>query len=120
MYVCLACRAIVLMLVRPCGAAPPGRAMRPEPCDYMYMLARCAMRWPSCAHARRARDAPRGEARSAWPRIDLSKTAILFIEYQNEFTTKGDKLHDAVKGTMSERGCSRSPLRSLPRHVQRA
>jgi len=31
-----------------------------------------------------------------------SKTALLFIEYQNEFTSEGGKLHDAVKGVMSE------------------
>lgn len=33
---------------------------------------------------------------------DLSseKTAIVFIEFQNEFTTAGGKLHDAVKPTM--------------------
>merc|ERR1712100_165874 len=28
------------------------------------------------------------------------KTALLFIEYQNEFTTEGGKLHDAVKESM--------------------
>merc|ERR1712217_694120 len=31
-----------------------------------------------------------------------SKTAVLFIEYQNEFATKGGKLHDAVKDVMKE------------------
>lgn len=29
-----------------------------------------------------------------------SKTALVLIEYQNEFTTEGGKLHDAVKGVM--------------------
>ena len=29
-----------------------------------------------------------------------SKTALLFIEYQNEFTTPGGKLHEAVKPVM--------------------
>ena len=29
-------------------------------------------------------------------------TACLFIEFQNEFTTEGGKLHDAVKGVMAE------------------
>lgn len=28
------------------------------------------------------------------------KTACVFIEYQNEFTTEGGKLHDAVKSVM--------------------
>ena len=32
--------------------------------------------------------------------IDFNKTAIVFIEYQNEFTTPGGKLHDAVKPVM--------------------
>jgi len=35
---------------------------------------------------------------------DKSKTALLFIEYQNEFTTEGGKLHDAVKDCMAETG----------------
>lgn len=34
--------------------------------------------------------------------VDPSKTAVIFIEYQNEFTTEGGKLHDAVKGTMGD------------------
>jgi len=29
-----------------------------------------------------------------------SKTAVLFIEYQNEFTSEGGKLHGAVKEVM--------------------
>ena len=33
--------------------------------------------------------------------IDASKTALLLIEYQNEFTSEGGKLHDAVKDTMA-------------------
>jgi len=52
-----------------------------------------------------------GERRSfsgrTWPapgkggvEIDPKKTAVLFIEFQNEFTTEGGKLHDAVKGVM--------------------
>merc|ERR1712193_1362 len=32
--------------------------------------------------------------------MGASKTAVLFIEYQNEFTTEGGKLHDAVKEVM--------------------
>jgi nicotinamidase-related amidase len=35
-------------------------------------------------------------------KLDPSTTAILLIEYQNEFTTKGGVLHDAVKGVMAE------------------
>lgn len=34
--------------------------------------------------------------------VVATKTAVLFIEYQNEFTTEGGKLHDAVKGTMGD------------------
>ena len=29
--------------------------------------------------------------------VDQAKTAVVFIEYQNEFTTEGGKMHDAVK-----------------------
>merc|ERR1719343_1983044 len=32
--------------------------------------------------------------------IHVSKTAVLFIEYQNEFTTEGGKLHGTVKEVM--------------------
>ena len=36
--------------------------------------------------------------------VDPSKTAILCIEYQNEFTTEGGKLHGAVKPVMTSTG----------------
>ena len=36
--------------------------------------------------------------------IDASKTALLLVEYQNEFTTEGGKLHDAVKESMAATG----------------
>ena len=29
--------------------------------------------------------------------VDPAKTAVVFIEYQNEFTSEGGKMHDAVK-----------------------
>ena len=32
--------------------------------------------------------------------VESAKTAIVFIEYQNEFTTEGGKLHGAVKDCM--------------------
>jgi len=34
--------------------------------------------------------------------LDPSETACVFIEFQNEFTTEGGKLHDAVKECMEE------------------
>lgn len=34
--------------------------------------------------------------------LDPSETAFVFIEYQNEFTTEGGKLHDAVKDVMDK------------------
>merc|ERR1711966_38106 len=34
--------------------------------------------------------------------LDAKKTALVLIEYQNEFTTEGGKLHDGVKGVMEE------------------
>merc|ERR1719261_1086228 len=36
--------------------------------------------------------------------VDTKKTAVVFIEYQNEFTTEGGKLHGAVKECMDETG----------------
>ena len=36
--------------------------------------------------------------------IKASTTALLLIEYQNEFTTEGGKLHDAVKESMAATG----------------
>lgn len=34
--------------------------------------------------------------------LDPKDTAFVFIEYQNEFTTPGGKLHDAVKDVMAQ------------------
>lgn len=34
--------------------------------------------------------------------LDPSETAVVFIEYQNEFTSPGGKLHDAVKDCMEK------------------
>jgi len=36
--------------------------------------------------------------------LDPKKTAVLFIEFQNEFTTDGGKLHEAVKEVMTTTG----------------
>ena len=36
--------------------------------------------------------------------MDPAKTAILLIEYQNDFTAEGGKLHDGVKGVMESTG----------------
>mmetsp|Transcript_7936 Transcript_7936/g.27867 ORF Transcript_7936/g.27867 Transcript_7936/m.27867 type:complete len:242 (-) Transcript_7936:760-1485(-) len=36
--------------------------------------------------------------------VDPKKTAVVFIEYQNEFAAEGGKLHDAVKGVMADTG----------------
>merc|ERR1712110_673759 len=36
--------------------------------------------------------------------IETSKTALVCIEYQNEFTTEGGKLNPGVKGVMEETG----------------
>jgi nicotinamidase-related amidase len=38
-------------------------------------------------------------------KLDPKETAVVFIEYQNEFTTEGGKLqHDAVKHVMDATG----------------
>ncbi len=34
--------------------------------------------------------------------VDPAKTALVLIEYQNDFTTDGGALHDAVKGVMDD------------------
>ena len=36
--------------------------------------------------------------------LDPKETAVVFIEYQNEFTTEGGKLHEAVKPCMEAVG----------------
>jgi nicotinamidase-related amidase len=36
--------------------------------------------------------------------VDPTKTALVLIEYQNDFTTDGGALHDAVKGVMADSG----------------
>ncbi len=36
--------------------------------------------------------------------LDPAETAVVFIEYQNEFTTEGGALHDAVKDCMAATG----------------
>merc|ERR1712183_999453 len=44
---------------------------------------------------------PAAEAKGG-AKLQPSKTAALFIEYQNEFATEGGKLHDAVKEVMDK------------------
>ena len=36
--------------------------------------------------------------------VDPAKTAVVLIEYQNDFTSDGGALHDAVKGVMDDSG----------------
>jgi nicotinamidase-related amidase len=36
--------------------------------------------------------------------IDPTRTAVVLVEYQNDFTTEGGALHDAVKGVMDDTG----------------
>jgi nicotinamidase-related amidase len=36
--------------------------------------------------------------------VDPNTTAVVLIEYQNDFTSEGGALHDAVKGVMGETG----------------
>ena len=40
--------------------------------------------------------------------MDPRTTAVVLIEYQNDFTSEGGALHDAVKGVMDEPRCSRT------------
>jgi nicotinamidase-related amidase len=36
--------------------------------------------------------------------IDPARTAVVLVEYQNDFTSDGGALHGAVKGVMDETG----------------
>ena len=45
--------------------------------------------------------------------IDPSKTALVLVEYQNEFTTEGGKLYDAVKDCMDQKGTMYNAKRLL-------
>ena len=42
--------------------------------------------------------------------LDPSETALVMIEYQNEFTTPGGKLHDAVKACMDHTNMLRNSV----------
>ena len=52
------------------------------------------------------KNTPRGSSKTILNMADFSldpaDTAFVFIEYQNEFTTEGGKLHDAVKDVMEK------------------
>ena len=53
--------------------------------------------------------------------MDPQKTAVVLVEYQNDFTSEGGALHGAVKDSMdSTRTCSRTPRRWSPRRALRA
>ncbi len=47
--------------------------------------------------------------------LDPAKTALVLIEYQNEFTTDGGVLHGAVAEVMDRPACSTTPKRSSRR-----
>ncbi|KAH8060165.1 isochorismatase-like protein [Aureococcus anophagefferens] len=55
---------------------------------------------------------PKAAAPRATVAIKAETTALLLIEYQNEFTTEGGKLHDAVKDSMAADG-SDNPNKGL-------
>jgi hypothetical protein len=86
----------------------------------MLALVLCAaLRWdifsidalvvPSISMARRTPPtSPSALAMAAFS-LDPSSTALVFIEYQNEFTTEGGKLNQAVKDCMTKTN-SKSPF----------
>lgn len=43
--------------------------------------------------------------------VDPKRTAVLLIEYQNDFTSEGGVLHDAVKGVMEQTGMLENTLK---------
>ena len=53
-------------------------------------------------------------------RLDPTTTALVLIEYQNEFTSEGGALNDAVAGDGENRGCSPTPWPSPMPHEPRA
>src|SRR6266576_74900 len=46
----------------------------------------------------------RGDMMSETLQLDPAKTAVLLIEYQNEFTSEGGVLHGAVSAVMDKTG----------------
>jgi len=46
-------------------------------------------------------------------KLDPKETAFIFIEYQNEFTTEGGKLYDAVKDCMAATGTLKNSKKVL-------
>lgn len=49
--------------------------------------------------------------------MDPNKTAVVLIEYQNDFTSEGGSLHDAVKGVMEQERMLPNTVRQLNRPV---
>ena len=72
------------------------RALRPSRCPLASLR--------SLRSLRSARNVSRVGSRAWTHAVDPSKTAVVLIEYQNEFTTEGGKLHEAVKGVMESTG----------------
>ena len=46
----------------------------------------------------------------------MTKTAVLLLDFQNEFVREGGKLHDGVKGVMNATGM----LKNVPPFVEAA
>jgi nicotinamidase-related amidase len=79
-----------------------------------------ALAWISCAAAfappptfASRQTALKMSSSSDLPKLDPSETALVFIEYQNEFTTEGGKLHDAVKDCMTRTNMLENSARLL-------
>ena len=53
-------------------------------------------------HARTKHDRKAAPLHMVALTLNPSKTALILIEYQNEFTTPGGKLHEAVKDVMEK------------------
>jgi len=47
--------------------------------------------------------------------MDPKKTALVLIEYQNDFTSKGGTLHDAVKGVMEKNNMLQNTVETVKR-----
>jgi hypothetical protein len=63
-----------------------------EPSDSCFFLP-----YPSFAHNTARNSSARSSIKMSAEKLDPKETALVLIEYQNEFTTPGGALHDAVK-----------------------
>lgn len=90
---------LCLALVASATWLPASRVVR-APAAGRTSTSAMALEWQRIRGGASDRTYPAAEAKGGDP-IDPSTTALVMIEYQNEFATEGGKLHDAVKDVMT-------------------